>query len=175
MMKQLATALIVASFTLPPAMAFAQTGGTPLPPPGSGAPHGDGQMQQIRGQMETIRKQERDRVLGALTPAHRQLLANIVGQMAVSQNPDRRAAAAQLDAALSTDEKNAILGAHQEAMTQMHALWQQHMQSQQSGAMQGPPGGMQRQHAERVGTHQLTAGGIALMVSRPAPDFHRPQ
>ncbi|MGH7662355.1 MAG: hypothetical protein ACRENA_15715 [Vulcanimicrobiaceae bacterium] len=58
MIKQIATALIVASFSLPPAMAFAQAAGVPPAPPAPPAAHGDwGQMRQMRGQMETIHQQ----------------------------------------------------------------------------------------------------------------------
>lgn len=175
MKKQIATALIVASFSLPPALAFAQTGGAPPPPGAPAAPRGDwGQMRQMRGQFETIHQQERDRVLGALTPAHRQLLANIVGQMAVSEKPNHRAAAAQLDAVLTPGEKNAILGAHREAVTQMHALFQQvRAQSQQQGGMQGPPEGMKRPpSSEHRGPRNLSAGAIALLVSHEGPEGH---
>lgn len=174
MIKKIATTLIVASFSLLPAIASAQTGGAP-PPPGAAppAPHGDwGQMRQMRGQFETIHQQERDRVLGALTPAHRQLLANIIGQMAVSEKPDHRAAAAQFDAALTPGEKDAILGAHQQAITQIHALFAQRMQSQQQPGMQGPPA------AEHRPKRQLSAGEIALIVSHEGPgghDFHHAQ
>ncbi|MGH7662356.1 MAG: hypothetical protein ACRENA_15720 [Vulcanimicrobiaceae bacterium] len=101
------------------------------------------------------------------------MLANVVGQMAVSQTPDRKAAAAQLDAALTPGEKDTILAAHRDAMTQMHSLFAQHMQSQgqpPANGMQGAP--PKREHRK----HDLTAGGIALMVSHSGPPaFNHPQ
>jgi hypothetical protein len=163
MLKQIATALIVASFSVPPAVAFAQNGAPPAP--GAAPPRWSdhGPMRQVRGQLENIRQQERDKVLAALTPAHRQLLANVAGQMAVSQSPDPRAAAAQLDAALTPGEKDTILAAHRDAISQIHAIFQQYMQSQQQS------GEMKPRRIEHRAPRQLTAGDIVLMVSHAGP------
>jgi len=64
----------------------------------------------------------RSSVLHALTPEHRALLAQIVGQLAVSDKPDRDAAAKQLDSALTDSEKQNILAAATQMMTQMKAM-----------------------------------------------------
>ncbi len=168
MLKQIATALIVASFSVPPAVAFAQNGAPPAP--GAAPPrYSDrGPMSQVRGQVENIRRQERDKVLAALTPAHRQLLATIAGQMAISQSPDPRAAAAQLDAALTPGEKQTVLAAHRDAVSQIHAIFQQYMQSQQQSGATKPP------RMEHRAPHRLTAGDIVLMVSRAGAPFAHP-
>jgi hypothetical protein len=62
-------------------------------------------------QIQALHKQYRAQVLGALTPAHKQLYASVVGNLAIAASPDPRAAAAKLDAALSTSEKTAIINA----------------------------------------------------------------
>jgi predicted phage gp36 major capsid-like protein len=61
-------------------------------------------------------------MLGALSPAHRTLLANIVGQLAISANPDPRVAAQQLDAVLTTGEKQSILSIHTQLRAQMRTM-----------------------------------------------------
>ncbi len=47
-------------------------------------------------------------MLAALTPAHRELLAKVVGELAISPDPNFDAAAARLDAALSPAEVQAL-------------------------------------------------------------------
>src|SRR5208283_1895551 len=85
-----------------PALAFAQQDPSNTPSP---------QMRANFQQMETLHKQYRAQVLGALTPAHKQLYAAVVGNLAIAASPDPKAAAAKLDAALSTGEKTAIINA----------------------------------------------------------------
>ena len=157
MTKKLTTALIIASFCLPPAVAFAQAppgGPPPGGPPGMGGQHGDfSKMRQVHEQMAQIERTERDAVLGALTPAHRELLARSIGELSVAQKPDPRAAAARLDAALTPGEKSAILSAHQTAMTQMHDVLSQAMKDQNHPRMQ---------HERK---HTPTAGEIAMRVA----------
>jgi Spy/CpxP family protein refolding chaperone len=81
-------------------------------------------MRQLRMQMMQIRQQARQQMLAALTPAHRQLLANVVGQLAIAPTPDRRAAARKLDAALSPTEAHAVLAAELSARNQSRSLMQ---------------------------------------------------
>jgi len=101
-----------------PSAVLAQTAAPDVAPP-----HPDfAAMQQMHAQMEQIHQQARSQILGALTPAHRALLANVVGQLAVAPNPDRAAAARALDAALTQNEARAILAASSAARTQSHAL-----------------------------------------------------
>lgn len=176
MIKNLATTLIVTSLCLSPAIAFAQAGGAPPPPPGPQpgmmAPHRPdaARMRQMGEQFERIHRAEREKILAALTPAHRALLASLVGQLAISAHPDYKAATGRLDAALNPGEKAAILAANTAAMTQMRTLFaQQRAQWQQSHASQGQPSqGQSSQHAMRPGRehHRTpTAGAIAMMVA----------
>jgi len=91
-----------------PALAFAQQSPNP-------------QFQQ----MMNLHKQYRAQVLGALTPAHKQLYASVVGNLAIAASPDPRAAAAKLDAALSTSEKTAIINADTQFRSAMKSQMQQ--------------------------------------------------
>ena len=66
-------------------------------------------MRQTRQQLMQLRRQTRTQMLAALTPEHKALVATVVGQLAIAPDPDPRAAAQQLDNALSAAEKQAIL------------------------------------------------------------------
>jgi hypothetical protein len=144
----LALALVAA-----PGLASAQ------PAPGDG-PHRPTAAQQAQfAQFKQLRQQTRAAELNALSPAHKQLLANIAGQLALSAAPNFKAAAAQLDAALSPGERAAILQADQNFRTQAEALHQQMMASRppSDDAQGGPP----RPMGERQ-PHQRTAGQLLL-------------
>ncbi len=135
-MKKFFAAIALGAF-LAPAIAFAQTAspapsGPPMPPgrpwmhPGEMNPS---QMMidrmaamQLHLQMAQLRRQTRAQLLAALTPAHRTLLQTTIGQLALADNPDRKAAAARLDAALSPGEKAAILRISADAKTKRRAL-----------------------------------------------------
>jgi hypothetical protein len=156
---------VVLSLTVCAAVASAQT-----------APSADrySAMRQMRQQMTQIRTQARTQMLGTLTPAHRTLLANVAGQLAVTTTPNFRAAAQRLDTALSPTEKQAILAADTSARNQMRTAFAQ-MRSQMppppAGASPYPgrppfagpggpggPGGERRSGQRR----QRTAGSVLL-------------
>lgn len=73
---------------------------------------------------------------------HKQLLASIAGELATSANPDYDAAAKRIDAALSPAESQAILGAAQNARSQMRSVMEQ-MRRQ----LPPPPSGRFRERA----------------------------
>ena len=79
-------------------------------------------MVQTHRQLEQLHSQARARILGSLTPAHRTLVAQIVGNLAVSANPDRATAVRQIDAALSPAEAQAIVTTHNALKQQVHAI-----------------------------------------------------
>lgn len=81
-------------------------------------------MDQTHQQMQQLMTSARSRVLGSISPAHRQLLAQIVGNLAISANPNWDAAAKQLNAALSPGESQAVLSTHQAVTQQMMSLMQ---------------------------------------------------
>lgn len=147
----------VAVISLPLGAAAGEAPAPMPPPPGMGMAFDfDGQnltpaqeqqihqiMDQTHQQMQQLMSQARSRVLGSITPAHRQLLAQIVGNLAISPNPDWDAATKQLNASLSPGESQAVLSTHQAAMQQMMSIMQsthQRMEavltSQQRSAMQ---------------------------------------
>ena len=114
------------ALALAPATALAQV---PPPPETAGVAAPSAQqmaaMQQVHAQMEQFRLQSRARLLAALTPQHRAAVANVVGQLALSPNPDPRAAAQQLDAVLAPAEKQSIVNIDAAERANMHALMQQ--------------------------------------------------
>ena len=136
------------------------------------------QFQAMRQQMDQIHTQERSQMLGALTPAHRQLLATIAGELATSATPDYQGAASRLDAALSSSEKQAILSASQSARDQMRSQMQtMRQQMSQNGGpppgsggpmMMGPPGGPEGARkppsAGEILLRTAMSGGMELRV-----------
>ena len=127
------------------------------------------EMRQARAQMHQLHAQARAETLSALTTAHRQLLANVVGQLAIAANPDREAAARQLNAALSASERQAILNIHQNFVTQAKAL-RASIRAQIGSQL---PADMQAKLAQRAAKAQaraasrspLDAGNILLRVA----------
>jgi len=69
------------------------------------------QMQTSMQQMRGWRQAERASMLGALSGAHRAYLASVVGALAIAAKPDPKAAAAKIDAMLTSGERAAILTA----------------------------------------------------------------
>jgi hypothetical protein len=162
-MKQFFGAIALCALLLP-SVALAQSA-PPMPPQ---RPDMAG-MRQVFEQVEKIHRAERTQVLAALSPAHRELLASIVGNMAIAANPDHKAAAGRLDAALSSSEKSAVLAAHTSAMTQMHDAMHAMMlkrQAAQGGQSMNRP---KRQHGQR---HAPTAGEVVLMVTSGHGEMH---
>ncbi|MBV8162696.1 MAG: hypothetical protein JOZ91_00345 [Candidatus Eremiobacteraeota bacterium] len=62
-------------------------------------------------QIQRDRQEAENTMLAALAPAHRQLLAHIVGDLATNPNADAATAVRRLDAALIPGEKQAVLSA----------------------------------------------------------------
>src|SRR5215467_2150812 len=107
-MRNLAMTALIAASLFTPLGALADN--TPPPPPGQGLP-GFGAFQQVHEQVDKARTQARTTMLNALSPQHRNLLAQVVGGLAVSQTPDINAAAKTLDNELSPGESKAIVDA----------------------------------------------------------------
>jgi hypothetical protein len=128
-----------------PCVASAQQG----PPPGGG-------MMQMHQQM-------RSDMLGALTPQSKTLLATVAGQLATSPAPDVKAAAAQLDAALSPAEKQAITSQHQAMMQKMQSMGGG---NGMDGGNGGPPGGM---HGMMSASDMNDPGMILIMMAMRVP------
>ena len=129
-MRRLTPALIAVAVILSPIGAWA-AGDAPAPVPG---PPGFQYIEQAHSRVEQLHAQARLSVLNALTQAHRNLLAQIVGALAIAPNPDFAAAGKTLDANLSPTEARTIASistsleqqtrqimtaAHQQAMNAM--------------------------------------------------------
>jgi hypothetical protein len=165
-MKKLLVLFSLLAFV--PAFALAQA----QPPPGAGGapwpPRDSGQMRQNMQRMETLHKQFRAKVLGALTPAHRNLLASLAGQLAVSTSPDPKAAIAKLDAALTSGEKQAILNAAQSFMSQQRAMREQAIAKMRAANPNMPSPRPRPSGMERV-RHTPDAGALLFMIATGGP------
>jgi hypothetical protein len=153
------SALVLTILFAAPSMALAQQG----PPPDGGHPgmmRGGPEMKQMMQEHQAFRHQ----VLAALTPAHKELLANVAGQLAVADKPDYKAAAAKLDAALSSGEKQTILAAQSQMMAQMKAQWEQ-MKTAWASAHPGETPRPQRSPRPEHSPRTPDAGMVLLMVA----------
>jgi hypothetical protein len=71
-----------------------------------------------------LRARGRNELILALTPRSRAGFANVVTQLAVDPKPDSAAAARELDALLSADEKTAVVAAASEERAAERAVWE---------------------------------------------------
>lgn len=90
------------------------------------------------GRLMEEQQRFRQEMLGALTPAHRALLAQIVGELAVAPAPDSTTAAQRLDAALSPAEAQTVLRVQQ--AQEAAALRQMQQMQAESIAVELPAG-----------------------------------
>jgi hypothetical protein len=113
---------------------------------------------------EQLHLQFRSQILGAISSEHRNAVAGLIGQLAISSNPDPRAAAQQIDSLLSQSEQQAILSAHNTFRQQSKALHDQlhrQLQSEMGQGMprhQNAPGTME----QRKPSEQPDAGEVVL-------------
>jgi hypothetical protein len=167
-MKNAIVALSLA-LTLMPVGALADDQQNP-----AGAPT-QAQRQQMYQTFETFHQKEeqlhqqfRAQLLGVLSPVHRTAVANVIGQLAISSNPNEQQAAAQIDAMLSPGERQQIINAHTTFRTQsktLHEQFREAMKSEMPDHPMGPMGehpgmGMQQNRTEM----QPDAGRIVLGV-----------
>jgi len=66
-------------------------------------------MRQAREQSAAMHRQARLQMLGSISAQHRSQLATLVGQYAVSANPDREVLARQIDTLLSRNEAQSVV------------------------------------------------------------------
>ena len=108
-------ALVALAFVLAPVVGAAQQDATPPGPPPDGAPmtapnpQRMAAMRQVRQQMMQLRTQTRTQMLAALTPQHRTAIANLLGEAAVSPNPDPHVVAQRIDALLTRSEAQNVV------------------------------------------------------------------
>jgi hypothetical protein len=129
------------------------------------------QMLQMDAQLHQLSVQARTAVLQAITPQHRQLLAQVVGSLAISPDPNFAAAAKQLDASLSQQEAQSVLRISTQFHQQMHALMQTHMQQMERNDPK--EAGETKTESHNVmymgghGPEQMDAGTCLLMLAQP--------
>jgi hypothetical protein len=157
-MKYLSIPVLIAGLLATGAPTLAQN----MPPTPSPAMRQ--QFEQMRGQMQQIRTQERSQMLAALSPAHRELLSSVVGQLATSTNPDYRSAAQRLDSALSSSEKTAVLNASSNARTKERALF-----ASMRSKFPHPQGASRRPNRPSHAHHTPDAGFMLLSLAGPGP------
>jgi len=126
---------------------------------------------QFHEKMAALHAQARSQVLATLTPAHKAEVGNIIGALAVAQNPNPDGAARQIDALLSPGERNEILRIHETVRTQMHSMMESmHAQMEQAGAQGGPGHEMHEMPPHPESQQAPDAGHILLMLSaHPEP------
>jgi hypothetical protein len=132
----------------------------------------------IHTQEAALHKQYRAQVLNSLTPIHRQTVANLIGQLAISANPDKSVTAKQIDVLLSGAERNAILSAHNNYLAQSKKLHEQAWQEMQkylpAGASQGSKIAMDhKMHSMNGKTHmQINDPGEILLRTLSGEEGH---
>ncbi|MDQ6766527.1 MAG: hypothetical protein M3Z41_01810 [Candidatus Eremiobacteraeota bacterium] len=109
-------------------------------------------MEQAHTKMQQLHSQARLAMLNSLSPAHRNLLATVVGQLAIAPAPDAAAAAKQLDANLTPSEAKAIVGISTSLEQQVHqvmdATHKQMANAMPNGGPMHKAWGMQGMHSE---------------------------
>lgn len=138
-MKYLLSAALAATLLASAVAARADNVGGPPPPPNSAAMT---IMEQTHAKMEQLHSQARLSMLNALSPAHRTLLAQIVGQLVIAPTPDLSAAAKTLDASLAPGEARTVLNIsasfEQQAQQIMEASRKQLESTMPAGGPHGP-------------------------------------
>jgi hypothetical protein len=134
----------------------------------------DQQKQQVRAtferygaQEETLHQQMRYQILSALTPVHRRELGSLIGELAIAPNPDLQDAAAKIDRALLSSERQRILSAHQTFEAQIRQLHEQMRSELQSELPAGHPAWGSGPHNGSAPRPALDAGTIVLMTLTP--------
>ncbi|HME81770.1 MAG TPA: hypothetical protein VKF82_06805 [Candidatus Eremiobacteraceae bacterium] len=155
-MRQHVVAALVAALMIAPAGALADT--TPQGTPPQGGPGPGGMGQQVRAQVDQARAAARTAALGALTPANRDRLGQVIGQLAIAQTPDVNAAAKTLDASLSPKESKAVLDAQSAFDAQMKQIMDQARGQMGGGSQDNRPS-----FGPRPGDQGPPDAGLTLM------------
>jgi hypothetical protein len=128
-------------------------------------------MVQMDNQVHQLSVQARTAILQAITSQHRQLLAQVVGGLAIAPDPDYAAAGRQLDAALSPQEAQSVLRVATQFHQQMRALMQAHIAQMDRNEPKEPgETGTQTHnevHMDGGRPEQMDAGMCLLMLAQP--------
>jgi hypothetical protein len=159
-MKHIIPAILAVALTALPLGAYAGEAYAPSPA-----------MVQMDSQIHQLSVQARTAVLQAITPQHRQLLAQVVGALAIAPDPDYTAASRQLNAALSQQESQNVLRIATQFHQQMRTLMQAHVQQMERNEPNEPGGSSTQVHTDihmrGDGPTQMDAGTCLLMLAQP--------
>jgi hypothetical protein len=124
-------------------------------------------MAQMHAQIHQLTVGMRIALLQALSAQHRAMLAQTIGNLAISTDPDYDAAAKAIDTALSAQEAQSVVRITMQFHQQMGALMRAHMPPMPAmppGAS-GASGQVRTQDRFFVdGAHELDAGHALLML-----------
>jgi hypothetical protein len=154
-MKNIIPAALAAALILVPLGA----GADPLDAPNSSQnPAASQAFAQVHARIDQLHAQARVSALNALTPAHRNLLAQVVGQLAISPNPDVASAARVLDTNLGPSEGQALVS----ISTSLRQQTQQLMATARQQMINSLPPGSQP-------THKVRPMGVGLSQTQNDP------
>jgi hypothetical protein len=129
-------------------------------------------MAQMQAQIHQLTVGMRTAMLQSLSAQHRAMLAQTIGNLAISVDPDYDAAAKAIDAALSAQEAQSVLRVTTQFHQQMGALMRAHMPPMPSMSQGESNASGQVRTQNRFydnGTHQLDAGHALLMLGSSGP------
>jgi hypothetical protein len=126
--------------------------------------------EQYGQQKMQLRQQMRFQMISAMSPVHRRAVGTLIGELAITPNPDFQTAAKRIDAMLSGGEQQRILAAHNNYESQSRQLHDQMRQQMQSMM----PAGHDMKHDEESRPRpQLDAGTLLLMGLSPHDMDHQ--
>ncbi len=167
-MNKLSFALALALSVLPIA-AFAQDTNAPAAPTDAQRQAMHQTFERFGQQMEQLHQQMRGQILTSMSPVHLRAVGATIGDLAVAQNPDIKAAAKRIDTILSAGERQRIMSlatSFHSQMRQLHEQMRSQMQSEMPAGhqpmMKGPMHGMMMHPPS-------DAGSILLMALSPHP------
>jgi|SRR6516162_9743730 hypothetical protein len=166
-MKKSFVALALA-LSVTPIAALAQENNAPQEPTDAQRQAMYQTFQRFATQEEQLHEQMRSQILAALSPVHRRAVGTMIGELAITPNPDVDAAAKRLDAMLTSYERQRILTAHSAFWSQTKQLHEQMRNEMRSEMPAGHSGFMDRDK-QGMTTPQLDAGTILLGVLTPHP------
>jgi hypothetical protein len=167
-MKSLVRAVFATALMLVPATAFADQNSYPAP--SAQMRQAFQYMEQAHAKVDQLHAQARLAILNSLSLAHRNLLAQVVGQLAISSSPNLSAAARTIDVSLSQAEGRSILNISQSLEAQSRQIMdaaRQQIEAANSSAPQGAPGvgGPREHHMMFYEAHpQSTDPGTILLL-----------
>jgi hypothetical protein len=126
-------------------------------------------MAQMQAQIHQLTVGMRTAMLQSLSAQHRVMLAQTIGNLAISADPNYEVAAKQIDAALSAQETQSVLRIATQFHQQMGALMRAHMppMSQSESNASGQVRTQNRFYDS--GVHPLDAGHALLMLGSSGP------